>query len=422
MAIFTLGAKTGALVGTAVEEDRVFGEHAAAPSTAQHPYFATGGLAFNTKAGGGTSELHWNRVPHEVLDLAQAERNAIVGQQFLYLVRLLVSDHHFQHKLLHVRQVRGLHLTFHIPAHRTSIAVGLVVAMLQHGGVVHQESMNVGGVLVVDAVGGELPVEPAGGVAGHVLDGGLREVVGLGVYLAPQPCGFVKPNAGIGFGAQGGAARNGRGVAVEVESGIVGVFEIILMAPQVDEPVGELVKLVGSDWVGENVVVGRNLALIHIYALRHGVDAGPEVGHAGDEAVAGGEHVAVGVVGGAADFGARDLVAHLGAGDFFLGGGTGELELGFVGNVAVVPGAVAVVLALGREDVVGVDQGEVVVVAPVENVVGHLLEVGLGGEILEGSENIRHGLATIVGGDDGKVKGIGFGHGEVTFFFLLISL
>lgn len=40
---------------------------------------------------------------HEVLDLAQAERYAIVGQQFLHLVRLLVGDHHFQNKLFHVR-------------------------------------------------------------------------------------------------------------------------------------------------------------------------------------------------------------------------------------------------------------------------------------------------------------------------------
>ena len=357
-----------------------------------------------------------------MLNLAQAERDSLVGQQFLYLVRLLVGDHHFQHELFYIRQIGCLHLTFHIPAHRTSIAVGLVVAMLQQGGVVHQESMNVGGVLVVDAVGGEFPVEPAGGVAGHVLDGGLREVVGLGVYLAPQPCGLVKPNTGIGFGAQSRAPRNGRGVAVEVESGIVGVFEIILMAPQVDEPVVEFVELVGGDWVGQDVIIRRNLALVHIYALRHGVDAGPEVGHAGDEAVAGGEHVAVGVVGGATNFGTGDLVAHLGAGDFFLGGGAGELELGLVGYVAVVPSAVAVMLALGREDIVGVDQGEVVVVAPVENIVGHLLKVGLARQILEGSENIRHGLTSIVGGNNSKVEGIGFGHGEVTFFFLLISL
>ena len=279
-----------------------------------------------------------------------------------------------------------------------------------------------GGVLVVDAVGGELPVEPAGGVAGHVLDGGLRQIIGLGVHLAPQPCGLVKPNAGIGFGAQSGAARNGRGVAVEMESGIVGVFEIILMAPQVDEPVGEFVELVGGDWVGQDVVVGRNLALIHIYALRHGVDAGPKVGHAGDKAVAGGEHVAVGVVGGPANFGAGDLVPYLGAGDFFLGGGAGELELGLVGNVAVVSGAVAIVLALGRQNVVRIHHRKMVVVAPVEDVVGHLLEIGLARQIFEGSENVRHGLATVVGGDDGKVERVGFGHGEVTFFFLLISL
>lgn len=211
-----------------------------------------------------------------------------------------------------------------------------------------------GGVLVVDAVGGELPVESAGGVAGHVLDGWLWEVVGFGIYLAPQPCGLVKPNAGIGFGAQGGAARNGRGVAIEMKGGIVGVFEIILMAPQVDEPVGELVELVGGYGVGENVIVGRNLALVHVDSLGHGVDAGPEVGHAGDEAIAGGEHAAFRVIHRAADFGTRNLVAHLGAGDFFLGGGTGELELGLVGNVAVVLGAIAVMLALGGEDVMSI--------------------------------------------------------------------
>lgn len=239
-----------------------------------------------------------------------------------------------------------------------------------------------GGVLVVDVVGGELPVELASGVAANVLDRGLREIVRFWVHLAPQPCGLVKPNAGIGFGAQGGAARNGRGVAVEVEGRIVGVFEIILVAPQVDEPVGEFVELVGGDWVGQDVIVGRNLALVHIYALRHGVDAGPEVGHAGDEAVAGGEHVAVGVVGWPADFGTGDLVPYLGTGDFFLGGGAGELELGLVGNVAIVPSSITVVLALGREDVVGVDQGEVVIVAPVEDIVGHLLEVGLARQIL----------------------------------------
>lgn len=279
-----------------------------------------------------------------------------------------------------------------------------------------------GGVLVVDVVGGELPVEPAAVITTDILNGWLWDVVGLGIYLAPQPRGLVKPNAGIGFGAQGGAARNGRGVAVEVEGRVVSVLEIILMAPQVDEPVGELVELVGGYGVGENVVVGSNLALVHIYALCHGVDAGPEVGHAGDEAVAGGEHAPIRIIHRAADFGTRDFVTHLGTRNFFLGGGTGELELGLVGYIAVVLGAVAIVLALGGEDVVGVDEGEVVVVAPVENVVGHLLEVGLGREILEGGKNIRHGLAAVVGGDDSKVKGIGFGHGEVTFFFLLISL
>ena len=205
-----------------------------------------------------------------------------------------------------------------------------------------------------------------------------------------------------------------------MESGIVGIFEIILMAPQVDKPVVELVELVGGDWVGEDVVVGRNLAFVHIYAFRHGVDAGPEVGHAGDDAIAGGEHVAVGVVGWAANFGARDLVPYLGAGDLFFGGGAGKLELCFIRHVAVGPSAVAIVLALGREDIVGIDQGEVVVVAPVENIVGHLLEIVLGGEILEGGENVRHGLAAVTGGNDGKVKGVGFGHGEVTFFFVFI--
>lgn len=279
-----------------------------------------------------------------------------------------------------------------------------------------------GGVLVVDVVGGELPVEPAAVITTSVLDGGLWEVVGLGVHLAPQPRGLVKPNAGIGFGAQGGAARNGRGVAVEVEGWVVGVFEVILMAPQVDEPVVEFVELVGGYGVGENVVVGSNLTLVHVDPLRHGVDAGPEVGHAGDEAVAGGEHAPFRVIHGAADFGAGDLVPYLGTRNFFLGGGAGKLELGFVGNVAVVLGAVAIVLTLGGEDVVGVDQGEVVVVAPVENIVGHLLKVGLARQILEGGKNIRHGLAAVVGGNDSKVKGIGFGHGEVTFFFLLISL
>ena len=238
-----------------------------------------------------------------------------------------------------------------------------------------------GGILVVDVVGGELPVESAGTIAARVLDGGLGKVVGLGVYLAPQPRGLVKPNAGIGLGAQGGAARNGRGVAVEVEGGIVGVLEIILMAPQVDEPVVEFVELVGGDRVGENVVVGRNLALVHVDPLRHGVDAGPEVGHAGDGAVAGGEHAPLGVVGRPANFGSRNLIPYLGAGDFFLGGGTGELEFGLVGNITIVPGAVAVVLALGGEDVVRVDEGEMVVVAPVEDVIGHLLEVGLARQI-----------------------------------------
>ena len=320
-------------------------------------------------------------MPHEVLDLAQAERHAIVGQQFLYLVRLLVGYHHLQNKLLHVGKIGCLHLAFHIPAHRTSIAVGLVVAMLQQGGVVHQESMNVGGVLIVDVVGGELPVELAGGVTANVLDGGLWEIVGLGIYLAPQPCGLVKPNAGIGFGAQGGATRNGRGVAVEVEGRVIGVLEIILMAPQVDEPVGELVELVGGDGVGQDVIVGGDFTFIHVDSLGHCVYAGPEIDHAGDEAVAVGEHAAFRVIHRAADFWARDLVAHLGTGDFFLGGGAGELELGLVGDIAVVLGAIAVMLALGGEDVVGVDQGEVVIVAPVENVVGHLLEVGLARQI-----------------------------------------
>ena len=239
-----------------------------------------------------------------------------------------------------------------------------------------------GGVFVIDVVGGELPVELAVVIATSIFNGRLWEIVGLGVHLAPQPRGLVKPNAGIGFGAQGGTARNGRGVAVEVESGIVGVLEVILMAPQVDEPVGEFVELVGGDGVGEDVIIRRNLAFVHIHALRHGVDAGPEVGHAGDEAVAWGEHVAIGVVGRATDFGARDLISYLGTGDFFFGGGTGELELRFIRHVAVVPGAVAVMLALGGEDIVRVDEGEMVIVTTVENIVGHLLEVGLVRQIL----------------------------------------
>lgn len=239
-----------------------------------------------------------------------------------------------------------------------------------------------GGVLVVDVVGGELPVELARGVAANVLDGRLWQIIGLWVYLAPQPGGLVKPNAGIGFGAQGRTARNGRGVAVEVEGGIVSVFEVILVAPQVDEPVVELVELVGGYWVGKNVIVGRDFTLVHVHALRHGVDAGPEVSHAGDETIAGGEHVAIGVVGRPADFGAGDFVTHLGTGDFFLGGGTGELELGFIGDITVIAGAVAVVFALGRQNIMCIHHGKMVVVAPVENVVGHLLEIGLARQIL----------------------------------------
>lgn len=211
-----------------------------------------------------------------------------------------------------------------------------------------------GGVLVVDVVGGELPVELAGGVAANVLDGGLRKIVRFWIYLAPQPRGLVKPNARIGFGAQGGTARNGRGVAVEVESGIVGVFEVILMAPQVDEPVGEFVELVGGYGVGQDVIVGRDLALVHVDPLRHSIYAGPEVGHAGDEAVAGGEHAAFRVIHGAADFGTRDFVTHLGAGDFFFGGGTRKLELSLVGDITIVLGAVAVMLALGGENVMSI--------------------------------------------------------------------
>ena len=98
--------------------------------------------------------------------------------------------------------------------------------------------------------------------------------------------------------------------------------------------------------MGKNVIVGRHLTLIHVKAFRHGVNAGPEVYHAGDDAVAGGEHVTIGIVGGAMNFGARNLVTHLGAGDLFFGGGTSELELCFVRHVAVVPGAITVVFTL----------------------------------------------------------------------------
>ena len=166
-----------------------------------------------------------------------------------------------------------------------------------------------------------------------------------------------------------------------MEGGIVGIFEIILMAPQVDEPVVEFIELVGGKGVGKNVIVGRHLTFIHVKTLGHGVDAGPEVGHAGNEAIAGREHVAVGVVGRPANFGARNLVAHLGAGDLFLGGGTGELELCFIRYVAVIAGAITVVFALGGENVVSIDQGEVVIVTTIENIVGHLLEIVLGGKI-----------------------------------------
>ena len=82
--------------------------------------------------------------------------------------------------------------------------------------------------------------------------------------------------------------------------------------------------------MGEDVVVGRHLTFIHIKTLGHSVDAGPEVGHSGYKAIAGGEHVTLGIVGGAMNFGARNLVTYLGAGDFFLGGGTSELELCFI--------------------------------------------------------------------------------------------
>ena len=206
-----------------------------------------------------------------------------------------------------------------------------------------------------------------------------------------------------------------------MEGGIVGVFEIILMAPQVDEPVVEFVELVGGYGVGQDVIIRRNLAFVHIYAFRHGVDAGPEVGHSRYKAIAGGEHVTLGIVGGAMNFGARNLVAHLRARDFFLGGGTSEFKFGFVGYVAVIAGAIAIVFALRRENVMRVDERKMVIVTTVENIVGHLLEVGLGGERVEGGKNRGNCLASIAGGNDSEVKSVGFGHGSIyTFFFVFI--
>ena len=106
-------------------------------------------------------------------------------------------------------------------------------------------------------------------------------------------------------------------------------------------------------------------------------------------------------------------------GDFF-GGGASELELGLVGYITVIAGAIAVVFALGGEDVVRVDEGEVVVVAPVEDVIGHLLEIGLGGGEVEGGKYGGNCLTSIAGGNDSEVKSVGFWHGiSPSFLFLL---
>ena len=55
-----------------------------------------------------------------------------------------------------------------------------------------------------------------------------------------------------------------------------------------------------------------------------------------------------------------------------------------------------------------VDERKMVIVTTVENIVGHLLEVGLGGERVEGGKYGGNCLTSIAGGNDSEVKSVGF--------------